>query len=219
MAQAIDEKAQPFLPKKGFFQKLFGGGGADTDGTFYAVQVVFDAAGQQDLRRRIQELLDGPEIEDVDEKRRFYKRLTGLLREAEPFYDFAWFEHVVGMRDAEPAFEQWASEIEASLATEDEEVGDEVDGYHRLDSDQRYIVVSLLALFEGKHPFYGSKTSTMGEIFTRAGVGDLLEGFNMIPFDRLVGDAAFLVPGSEEDGFSWADFADEGWKYLQPLNT
>lgn len=218
MAEPIDDdKDQPFLTRRGFFKRLFGGGDS-VDMTFFGVQVVFDAAGQEDLRARIQRHLDGPATESVDEKRRFYKVLTSLVREAEPYYDYAYFELMMGRDQAEEGFEEWVHEIEAEMATEEEETDDDIDGYHRMDSSQRYIVVTALLLFEGKHPLYGSHEANMAEIYTRAGFGELWSSLNRINFNHLVGDAAFLMPGSAEDGFSSLDFADEGWEYLRPLS-
>ncbi len=216
-AESLDDKEQPFMTRRGFFKRLFGGGDR-VDATFFGVQVVFDAAGQEDLRGRLQALLDGPETEDVEGKRRFYKALTGMIREAEPYFDYAYFELMMGHDESEEAFEEWVHEIEAEMATEEEEVGDDVDGYHRLEADQRYIAITILVFFEGKHPLYGTHEAVMSEIYTRAGIGVLLDSVNRINFNKVIGDAFYLMPGSPEDGFSSMDFADEGWEHLLPLN-
>ncbi len=207
---------QPFLDRRGFLKTLFGK--KTIDMTFFGVQVVFDAAGQEELRARIQALIDAPGQETPDEKRGFFKSLTSAILEAEPFYDYAYFEHVTGREDAEEGFEEWVNEIQAEMATEEDEVSDDIDGYHRMDNSQRYIVVTLLFLFEGKHPFYGTMEKSTEEIYTRAGVGELISSFNRITFEKVHADAVFLMPGSPEDGFSWSDFADEGWEHLETLH-
>jgi hypothetical protein len=211
------DEQQPFMTRRGFFQRLFGGEDR-VDASFFGLQVVFDAAGQEELRERIQAHLDDAETESVDDKRRFYKILTSLLREAEPYYDYAYFELVMGARDAEESFSEWVHDIEAGIATEEEETSDDIDGYHRMDNSQRYIVVSILLHFEGKHPLYGKHEASLDQIYTRAGIGALVESVNRVNFEHLLGDAAFLVPGSPEDGFSSLDFADEGWAHLRPMN-
>lgn len=205
---------KPFLDRRGFFKKLMGPGAPSR--TFFAVQVVFDAAGQEELRARIQAVLDAPGEETLEEKRRLYRRLTSALLEAEPFYEYAYFEYITDPEKAADSFEQWVLEIEAAFASEEEEVGDDVDGYHRMAASQRYIVVSMLFLADSPHPFHGEELDTE-ELYTRAGVGKLVDSVNRYNFNRVQADAAYLVPGSPDDGFSWADFADEGWAYLVSL--
>lgn len=202
------------MDRRGFLKKLFGGSAVTR--SFFAIQVVFDAAGMADERARIQALLESPVEERVEDKRRLYRRLTNVLAEAEPMFEYAFFEYVTDPSKAESSFEDWVLEIEASFASEDEEVGDEVDGYKRLNSNQRYIVVSLCFLIQGPHPMHGQEINEE-ELYTRAGIGRLIDSVNRLNFERVLADAAYVVPGSPEDGFSWADFADEGWSYLISL--
>ncbi len=210
----MSDKKQPFMDRRGFLKKIFGG--SEVTRSFFAVQVVFDAAGHEELRARLQALIDAPGEETIEEKRRLYRRLTSVLAEAEPFFEYAFFEYVPDSSAARDKFEEWVVEIEASFAGEDEEISDEIDGYRRLSNEQRYIVVSLIFLVEGPHPDHGKEISE-DELYTRAGVGGLIDSINRLRYDRVMADAAYLIPGSPEDGFSWADFADEGWSYLVSL--
>ena len=145
-----------------------------------------------------------------------YKRLVATLVEAEPFFEYGYFEYVTGVEAAQESFDQWVLDIEAAFAAEEEEIGEEIDGYRRISNSQRYIVVSALFLIEGAHPFHGQEMA-QSEIYTRAGMGKLLDSINRLNFTRVMADATYLVPGSPEDGFSWSDFADEGWSYLVSL--
>lgn len=212
----MSEKENPFMSRRRFFKRLFGGGDR-IDATFFGIQVAFDAAGQEELRARIQMAIDGDDPTSVEEKRSYYKRLTHLVTEAEPYFDHGYFEHIVGYEDGEESFEEWANEIQAEMATEEDEVSDEVDGMTRMESSQRYIVVTLLVFFEGKHPYYGTDRD-IDDFYTRAGMAELINTINRLNFDKVISDAVFLMPGSPEDGFSWSDFADEGWEHLVELN-
>ena len=207
-------ESKPFMDRRGFFKKLLGG--STIERSFFAVQVVFDAAGQEALRAQLQGVLDEVGEESVEDKRRFYKRLTSLMVEAEPFFEYGFVEYLTRSGETQDTFDQWVAEIESSFASEEEEIGEEIDGYHRISSSQRYIVISLIFLIEGTHPLHGQELDHE-EIYTRAGMGKMIDSVNRLNFNKVLADAAYLVPGSPDDGFSWADFADEGWTYLVSL--
>jgi hypothetical protein len=196
--------------------RLFGSD--KTKCSFFAVQVVFNAAGQEELRKRLQQRINAPGEESVDEKQAYFRNVTAVLLEAEPFFEYGYYEYITEAEAAEDTFEEWVGEIESSFASEEEEIGDEADDYHRLSAERSYIVVSLMILAEGTHPFHGKNEIDEEEIYTRAGMGTLISSLNRYNYDRAMADAVYLMPGSEEDGFSWADFADEGWKYLKMLS-
>ncbi|MEL6180238.1 MAG: hypothetical protein AAFS10_14855 [Myxococcota bacterium] len=208
--------AKPFMTRRGFFQTLFGQRKAKL--SFFALQLVFDAFGHEELRARLTGLIDSPGSETPDEKRRFYKSVTGLLREVEPYLEYACFEYIVEPTQAEEAFHEWVADIEAGIASEEEEVGDTIDGYHRMDNEKGYVAVTLLLLFEQAHPLDGELDEEEEDLYTRAHLGKMVDSINRIDFNRTVADAAFIVPGSAEDGFSWADLADESWSHLKTVN-
>ncbi|MCP4499507.1 MAG: hypothetical protein GY822_06020 [Deltaproteobacteria bacterium] len=201
--------------RRGFFGRLFGKG--ETRQSCFAVQLVINAYGDEDLRQRIHTLLD----EDIDEtpmeKKRFYKRVAAVVSEAEPYFEHACFEYEDREADAESCYTEWVSEIEAEIATEDEETGSNVDGVTRLDSEQRYIVFSMIFLVNGPHPYGDKYDGENQEHYTRANLAELVDSVNYLDFDKVVGDACFLVPGNNKDGFSWSDLADEGWGHLKMI--
>ncbi len=186
----------------------------------FAVQLVIHADGIPDLRKQLHELIDGPPEEDPNAKRRYYKSLTSVLLEAEPYYEYASWSYQDDYRYAADEFHEWVSEIEANMATEPRELGDDVDGYRRLDKDKRYIVVSLIFLLSRPHPWHDELDDEDEDSYSRPRLGELVDSINLLDFDHgLDGDATFLVPGSDLDGFSWSDLADEGWEHLKMLHS
>lgn len=186
----------------------------------FAVQVVLHADGREGLRDQLHSLMNAEGSESPDEKRRYYKRLTSLLLEAEPYYEYAAYDYETDDREAEGLFHEWVSELEAGMATEPEEAGEEVDGYHRLDADKRYLVVSLVFLLSAPNPVAAEIDPEDEDIYTRGNIGQLIDSINLLDFaDGVQADGTFLMPGSNQDGFSWSDLADEGWEHLTMLRA
>jgi hypothetical protein len=206
-------------------------GGAFEHGLF-AVQVVINAYGDEELRKKIHACIQADVAETPNDKRRYYKQLTALLVEAEPHFEFACFTYDRDPDTAVLGYRQWVSELEAAMATEPIETGDDVDGYHRLSKEQSYIVVTLVLLLTEPHPWdhkgqLGYDTERGRHTFdpednddyTRPNIGALIDSVNYIDFENVEADATFLMPGSDQDGFSWADLADEGWAHLVMLRS
>jgi hypothetical protein len=206
------------VSRRGFFGKLLGK--KEFRQACFAVQIVIHADGIDDLRKKLHEMIDGPPEESPAQKRRYYKGLTSLLKEAEPFYEYAHWSYQDDERYAMDEFHEWVTEIEAEMATESVETGDEVDGLNRLDSDKRYIVVSLIFLLSRPHPWHDELDDEDEDSYTRPRIGELVDSINLLDFERGVdADANYLVPGSDQDGFSWSDLADEGWEHLHMLHS
>jgi len=206
------------VSRRGFFGKLMG------KKTFkqacFAVQIVIHADGIDDLRKKLHQMIDGPAEESPAEKRRYYKGLTSLLKEAEPFYEYASWSYQDDERYALDEFHEWVTEIEANMATEPMETGDDVDGMTRLDKDKRYIVVSLIFLLGRPHPWHDELDDEDENSYNRPRIGELVDSINLLDFEHGVdADANYLVPGSDQDGFSWSDLADEGWEHLRILHS
>ena len=205
--------------RRGFFGRIFGK--REFERGCFAVQVVINAYGEDDLREKLHELIE--EAHDIDEtpieKKRFYKRLSSVLLSAEPYFEHACFEYENEAKYAEESYREWVSELEANMATEDEEVGDDVDGYHRLSSDNRYVVFSMVFLLAAPHPFADKYDGENDEDYTRRNLGELIDSVNYLYFEQVDGDAVFLMPGNNRDGFSWADLADEGWEHLHMVRS
>jgi hypothetical protein len=206
------------VSRRGFFGKLIGK--KKFERACFAIQLVIHADGIDDLRRKLHEEIDGPPEESPSEKRRYYKRLTALLKEAEPFYEHASWSYQDDGRHAADEFHEWVNEIEANMATEEEESDGDVDGIERLDADKRYIVVSLIFLLGRPHPWHDDLDDEDDDSYTRPRMGELVDSINLLDFEHGVdADANFLVPGSDADGFSWSDLANEGWEHLKILHS
>jgi hypothetical protein len=206
------------VSRRGFFGRMMG------KKTFreacFAIQVVIHADGIDELRGKLHAKIDGPDEESPAEKRKYYKALTALLKEAEPFYEYASWSYQDDERHAGNEFYEWVNEIEANMATEPDETGEDVDGMERLDADKRYIVVSLIFLLHRPHPWHDDLDDEDDDSYTRPRLGELVDSINLLDFEHgVVADASFLVPGSDADGFSWSDLADEGWEHLKILHS
>jgi hypothetical protein len=203
------------MDRRSFLKRIFGS--RKVHRSFFALQVVIEA-GRSGLRRKLHNHIDREGEETPTEKKKFYKGLVSMLVDAEPFFEYGFFEYQTDPDKAHDLFKHWVNEIEASMATEDTETDSEVDGFHRMSSEQQYVAVSILLLIDGPHPLDGQPLSE-NELYTRQGISKLLESIKKIDFERAEADAVFIMPGNDQDGFSSLDFADEGWSYLRVLSS
>jgi hypothetical protein len=202
--------------RRGFLGRIFGA--RPFERACFAVQVVIEAGADLELRRRIHQAIESAEGESPAAKRKMYKALTAALGEAEPVFEYACYEYQDDEREADHSFRQWVSELEANMATEALETGEDVDGYKRMSADKKYIVVSLVFLLTQPHPWGVDLNDEDEDSYTRKYIGELIDSVNLLDFDNGVeSDGVFLLPGSDEDGFSWEDLADEGWEHLVML--
>ena len=217
------------ISRRGLFSRLFG---RHFERGCFAVQIVLNAHGDDTLRARLHRIMRDAIDETPDEKRRFYKKITSLLVEAEPFFEYASFSYETDPDAAEAEYREWVSELEAAMATEEVETGADVDGYHRMSSDKEYVVCSLIFLLGAPHPWdhrgrlvYESDHGDVSfdpdddDDYTRPKLGELIDSINLLDFETIEADAVFLMPGNEQDGFSWADLTDEGWEHLKMLRS
>jgi hypothetical protein len=184
---------------------------------FLGVQLVISSFGEDSLRARLAALLNEERTqgETVEEKRRFLKRLVGLLVEFEPYWTYGFWDYLEGADKAVPEYQSWVSEIEASIATEAEELGETVDGLHRLSAERRFVVVTALFLLDSPYP--PAEVDDEDAFFKRQTFHDLVTGLPMIDPHTIRADATFVMPGNPEDGFSSDDLTSEGWEYLREL--
>ena len=192
------------------------------DYTFFGVQVVIKAFFGDPLRKRLHEVIASGDVDQsVDEKRAFYKRLTGVLADALPYYEMGFWDLVRG-KNAEAEFIEWVTEIEGSIATEKEELGGELDEAARLSADKDYIVATMLFLLQKG----SASDQTLGkrcdlkedDYWTRMTFGELFKTIPMLGFGGVKADAVYLIPGSDEDGLSMEDLHVGGYDYLHPLS-
>jgi hypothetical protein len=191
------------------------------DYTFFGVQIVVKAFFKDPLRKQLADVIAHSSAEQtLFEKRAFWKRVAAVLNEAMPVYEMGYWDLIRGGR-AQEEFETWCSEIEGALASESEEMGKDADEVNRLSANKDYILFTAAVLVE-----QGSNSDlTLGErcdlpeseYFTRQTFGKLMASFPLLNFANVQADAVYLMPGSEEDGFSKEDLFGGGYEYLKPL--
>ena len=189
--------------------------------TFFGIQVVVKNFVSDPLRAQLHEVIARSEAEQsLVEKRSFWKRVTAVLNEAVPAFEYGYWDLIRGS-GAEEEFESWTSEIEGSLATEKEEMGAVPDEINRISAEKRYVLVTLLFLVEE-----GSNSdSTLeercnvpeSEYWTRLTLAKLIATAPLLNFANVEADAVYLAPGSEDDGFSLEDLHGGGYEYLKML--
>jgi hypothetical protein len=189
--------------------------------TFFGIQVVVKNFVSDPLRKELHEIIARSDAEQsLVEKRAFWKRVTAVLNEGLPAFEYGYWDLIRG-GSAEEEFESWSSEIEGSLATEKEELGTAPDEISRISAEKRYIVVTLVFLVEG-----GSNSDATlaercdvpeSEYWTRLTLGRLIGTIPLLNFANVDADAVYLAPGSEEDGFSLEDLHGGGYEYLKML--
>jgi hypothetical protein len=189
--------------------------------TFFGIQVAVKAFFKDDFRARLhQTVARGDAEQSLNEKRQFWKRVTAVVNEAMPVFEYGFWD-LIRTDAAEEEFESWCSEIEGNMATEAEEMGTAADEVNRLSADQRYVLVTLALLVERD----SNSDLTLGERcdlpeaqwFTRQTFAHLVATIPMLNFANVQADAVYLVPGNDTDGLSDDDLHGEGYEYLKPL--
>jgi hypothetical protein len=189
--------------------------------TFFGIQVAVKAFFKDDFRSRLHETVARGEAEQsLAEKRQFWKRVTAVLNEAMPVFEYGFWD-LIRTDAAEQEFESWCSEIEGSVATEAEEMGAAADEVNRLSADKSFVLVTLAFLVERD----SNSDVTLGERcdlpeadwFTRQNLAHLIATVPMLNFANVQADAVYIVPGNDSDGLSDDDLHAEGYEYLTPL--
>jgi hypothetical protein len=191
------------------------------DYTFFGVQIAVKAFFKDPLRKRLADVIAQSSAEQtLFEKRAFWKSVAAIMNEALPVFELGYWDLIRG-GNAQEEFETWCSEIEGALASEAEEMGKEADEVNRLSANKDYILFTAAVLVER-----GSNSDlTLGErcdlpeseYFSRQTMGKLVSTFPLLNFANVSADAVYLMPGSEDDGFSRDDLFGGGYEYLKPL--
>jgi hypothetical protein len=217
---------------------LGGRGSQDDHALFFGMQLVIQIYGSDQLRARLARLIatEG-ESDGADEKRRFMKSVASLLIENQYAWEYGFWEYSADADEAIQSFNQWRNEIEASIATEPDEMGGEIDRLHRYSDQKEYLVVTLLMLIDNREepvsddvgdyefrptysqlalPFRQPCENFDESAYWRADTfAKLLERVRALDPRVIERDAIYVYPGTEQDGLSSYDLlSDEGWKYL-----
>ena len=168
--------------------------------TFFGIQVAVKAFFKDDFRARLHETVArGDAEQSLVEKRTFWKRVTAVLNEAMPVFEYGYWD-LIRSDDAEEEFESWCSEIEGSVATEPEEMGTAADEVNRLSADQSLRaghpgLPARAGLEQRPHRWASAaicprRTGSPGQTFAH-----LIATVPMLNFANVQADAVYLVPG------------------------
>jgi hypothetical protein len=217
---------------------LGGRGARDDHALFFGVQLVIQIFGSDQLRARIHRLIEADGGSDsADEKRRFMKSVASMLIENRYAWEYGFWEFSADADNAIKSFNQWRNEIEASMATEVEEMGGEIDRLHRFSDQKEYLIVTMLMLIDNSdepvsddvgdyrfRPTYSQLALPFrqvcegfdeSEYFRPDTFESLLDGIRALDPRVIERDGIYVYPGTEQDGISSFDLlSDEGWKYL-----
>jgi hypothetical protein len=203
---------------RGFMGKISRWFSGSSDTHFFGLQIAIKCFGEDALRARFARVLEEARTadEDVHEKRRFIRRFVALLEESELFWTYGYWEYCNNAEEAEAEFTTWVEEIEGSLATEEEELDEEVDNIRRTSNRKDYVVVTLAFLLDTP---YGPAEDVESEdnAYLKETFVSLVQGLTRIDPRTIQADAAYVVPGNEEDGLSEDDLYGPGWEYLRLL--
>jgi len=220
-------------------RSFLGGRGQQNDhALFFGLQLVIQIFGSDELRARIHRLIEAEdETDSADEKRRFMKSVASLLIESQYAWEYGFWEFSADAENAIRSFNQWRNEIEASMATEPDEMGGEIDRLHRFSDQKEYLIVTMLMLIDNRdepvsddvgdyqfRPTYSQLALPFRQLCENFDVKEywrsetfqsLLDGIRALDPRVIERDGIYVYPGTEQDGLSSFDLlSDEGWKYL-----
>ena len=218
---------------------FLGGRGQQNDhALFFGIQLVIQVFGGDELRARLARLIEAEdETDSADEKRRFMKSVASLLIENQYAWEYGYWEFQSDADTAIGNFNQWRNEIEASMATEGDELGSEVDRLHRFSDQKEFLIVTLMMLIDnretpveddiGDYQFRPTYTQLVqpfrsqiedldeGQYWRSATFKQLLQAMQSLDPRVIERDGIYVYPGTAQDGLSSMDLiGDEGWKYL-----
>jgi hypothetical protein len=233
------------------------GGGAESErACFIGMQMAIQVFGSDELRARLASLIlsetqETPETTadaiagetradqsgSVVEKKLFLKSLSSLLMENQYAWEYGFWDYRGAGDEAISHFNQWKNEIEASMATTPEEMGETIDPLHRYSDQKEFLIVTLLLLIDSRdeavsddpgdyefRPTYAQLAAPLRaqiegisreDYWRSATFQKLLDGISALDSRTIERDGVYIFPGAAGDGISTLDLlSDEGWKYL-----
>ena len=208
---------------------------------FIGMQIAIQVFGSDDLRARLASLIqaeeDGEEGADTRAKRAFLKSLSSLLIQNQYAWEYGFWDYRGTGDEAIVQFNQWKNELESSMATSPEEMGESVDPLHRYSDQKEFLIVSLLMVIDNRdqpvsddvgdyefRPTYAQLARPFREVVEGIGPRDqwrsqtfrsLLDGICELDPRAIERDGVYVLPGAAADGISSLDLlGDEGWRYL-----
>ncbi len=204
------------MTRRSWLQSILGGDDGG-EGYFFGLQLLIHAFGKDELRARLAEVISDPDgaLEDVEAKRRYIKRVVGVLLEQEPFWAWVFWDYKTDRAEADAEFESWAAELSASTATEAEELDASIDGAHRLSNEKDYVAVTFILHLN--EPFPPAEIDDKETYWMSATIGKIVRGLLLVNPETILADGVFIIPGNDVDGLSDEDLLTGGWSYLRVL--
>jgi len=217
---------------------LTGRGEENENALFFGIQLVIQIFGSDQLRASLARLIEAEDNTDsADEKRRFIKSVASLLLENQYAWEYGFWEYFSDPDTAISTFNQWHNEVEASMASEPDELGEEVDRLHRYSDQKEFLIVTLMMLLDNHDE---TVSDDIGDYRFRPTYRQLAQPFKSMidnikedeywdkkTFERLLNglrsldprtverDGIYVYPGTAQDGLSSFDLlGEQGWKYL-----
>lgn len=217
---------------------LTGRGQENEHALFFGIQLVIQIFGSDQLRSDLARLIDaGDNTDSAGEKRRFIKSVASLMIENQYAWEYGFWEYYNDADTAISTFNQWYNEVEASMASEPDELGEEIDRLHRYSDQKEFLIVTLMMLLDNQDE---TVSDDIGDYRFRPTYRQLNQPFKTMvenieenenwdkkTFDRLLNglrsldprsierDGIYVYPGTSQDGLSSFDLlGEQGWKYL-----
>jgi hypothetical protein len=216
-------------------------GGSVDEGSyavFIGLQIAIQVFGSDTLRAQLAALVNAEDETDTpEEKRRFTKSVASLMIQNQYAWEFGFWEYYNDAETSIRSFNQWRNELEGAMATEPDEMGEEVDRLHRFSDEKEFLVVTLIMIVDNRdepvaddqgdysfRPTYGQLSASLRELaegfdesqyWQPATFASLLEGICELDPRAVERDGIFVFPGTAQDGLSSMDLiSDPDWKYL-----
>ena len=205
---------------------------------FFGIQIAIQVFGSDNLRAQLAALVAGEDQTDTsEEKRRFTKSVASLLIQNQYAWEYGFWEYYTDAETSIPTFNQWRNELEAGMATEPEEMGEEIDRLHRFSDQKEFLVVTMIMIIDNRdepvlddvgdysfRPTYGQLSSGFrqaaegfeeSQYWQAATFASLLEAVCELDPRAIERDGIYVFPGTAQDGLSSLDLiGDPDWKYL-----
>ena len=221
-------------------RNFLGGRKEEDHALFFGIQIVIQTFGNDQLRARLAQLIES-EGSGAQDKRRFMKSVAGLLLENQYAWEYGFWDYYDDAAKSISTFNQWRNEIEASMATEPDEMGSAIDRSQRFSDQKEYLIVTLMMLIDNQpvpvaddvgdyqfRPTYQQLFDPFQAVIENVAESDnwkpttfanLLEGLRALDPRGIERDGIYVYPGTAQDGLSTMDLiGEEGWKYLTDHN-
>jgi hypothetical protein len=217
------------MDRRNFFNSLFSvePPHSEHNRIFFGAQFALATLSDTQTPRRARELLaEFPSVTKPTDKHEFYKQLCALVADQVQHLEYGYWDYLTDTTEARAEFWEWLQSLQTNIATNSADL--ETGAFaglqtERVSADRYYLVLTMCFLLEDA-PELAATFATLeaideGKYFTKEGFMQILAAVLKIDFSRCERDAVFVMPGNDDDGFSWEDLHGAGWEYLKPIEN